>query len=585
MSRPTRRTFLRNLGLGAGALAAGCRHQPGEVSIPEPSAPVDTLWKRPNVIVILTDDQGYGDVGVHGNDSIETPHLDRFARDGIDLTRFYCSPVCAPTRASFMTGRYHYRTGVTDTWHGGAKMHADETTLAEMLRVQGYATGLFGKWHLGDNYPMRPQDQGFDTCLWHKSGGIGQTPDQPNSYLNPKLWRNGEPIQAEGYCTDVFFEAARAFMDANRDRPFFVYLPTNAPHTPLEIGAEHIEPYTAKGLDDTTARVYGMISNIDDNVGRLLDWLDEQGLRENTLVIFFGDNGPQQERYTAGLRGRKTWVYEGGLRVPCFVQWPAVLKGKRRLDAMAAHIDLTPTILEACKAAPPSEAAIDGVSLLPLLRGAVNEPRERHLFFQCHRGLFPERYHNAAVVTNRYKLVCTPGTFGKEKLEPEKAHVFELYDLENDPGEQTNLAGTHPEVVAALTKAYDAWYDDVKATRGFTPGRIHIGSPYENPVHLCRNQDQSFWDGKPRGWPVHVEQGGLYELTIKRGETKPPGTMHVAIQDNETVTVLAAGENMAVVALPEGDGVLRVWTQEPGKQPDIHVDNSTLGDVTARFLE
>ncbi|MFO7973034.1 MAG: arylsulfatase [Candidatus Hydrogenedentota bacterium] len=583
MSRPTRRTFLRNLGLGAGVLAAACRHQPGEVSVPE--APADTPWERPNVVVILTDDQGYGDVGVHGNDQIQTPHLDRFARDGIDLTRFYCSPVCAPTRASLMTGRYYYRTGVIHTWRGGAKMHADETTLAEMLRAKGYATGLFGKWHLGDNYPMRPQDQGFDTCLWHKSGGIGQVPDKPNSYLNPKLWRNGEAVQAQGYCTDVFFEAAREFIAANRNRPFFAYLPTNAPHTPLEIGPEYIEPYTAKGIDETTARVYGMISNIDDNVGRLLDWLDQQGLRENTLVIFLGDNGPQQERYTAGLRGRKTGVYEGGIRVPCFVQWPTVLEGKRRLDAMTAHIDLTPTILEACKTAPLDKAALDGISLLPLLLGAVKEPPERHLFFQCHRGLFPERYHNAAVVTNRYKLVCNPGTFGQEKLAPGKPHIFELYDLENDPGEQTNRAATYPEVVAALKKAYDAWYHDVQGTRGFAPGRIHLGSPYENPVRLCRNQDQSFWDGKPRGWPVHVERGGLYELTIERGESTARGTLHVAIQGNETVTVLAEGEHAAVVALPEGEGMLRVWVQEPGKVPEVHLGNDTIGDVTARFLE
>jgi len=585
MPGPSRRTFLKNLCLGAGALVTSCRHQPGEVSVPEPSARATAPWERPNVIVILTDDQGYGDVGVHGNDPLETPHLDRFAQDGIEFSRFYCSPVCAPTRASFMTGRYHYRTGVIHTSRGGAKMHADETTLAEMLRAEGYATGLFGKWHLGDNYPMRPQDQGFETCLWHKSGGIGQAPDKPNPYLNPKLWRNGEPVQAQGYCTDVFFDAARAFIAANRQRPFFVYLPTNAPHTPLEIGPEYVAPYMAKGLDDTTARVYGMITNIDDNIGRLLDWLDQQGLRENTLVIFFGDNGPQQDRYTANLRGRKTWVYEGGLRVPCFVQWPAVLKGKRRLDAMAAHIDLTPTILEACKTAPPDKAALDGMSLLPLLRGAVKEPPERHLFFQCHRGLYPERYHNAAVVTERYKLVSNPGTFGRDTLEAEKPHVFELYDLENDPGEQTNLATTHPEVVGALKKAYDAWYDDVQGTRGFTPGRIHLGSPHENPVRLCRNQDQSFIDGKPRGWPVHVERRGLYELTIERGEAKPPGTMHVAIQNNETVTVLAAGENTALVALPEGEGMLRVWVQEPGKLPHRLLDNDTLGDVTARFLE
>lgn len=585
MSRPTRRTFLKGLGLGAGVLAANCAHKPEEISAPGAPAPRHAPWERPNVIVILTDDQGYGDVGVHGNAQIRTPHLDRFADEGIDLSRFYCCPVCAPTRAGFITGRHYYRTGVIHTAWGAAKMHGDEITLAEMLRSAGYATGLFGKWHLGDNYPMRPQDQGFDTCLWHKSGGIGQPPDKPNSYLNPKLWRGAEPVQAQGYCTDIFFEAAREFIAANRARPFFAYIATNTPHVPLEVAREYVEPYAAAGLDDATAHVYGMVTNIDDNVGRLLGWLDHEGLRDNTLVIFFGDNGPQQERYTANLRGLKSCVYEGGIRVPCFMQWPAVLKGKRRLDSIAAHIDLTPTILEACKTAPPAETVLDGVSLLALLRGHEKAPSDRRLFLQCHRGLSPERYHNAAVVTNRYKLVCNPGTFSQERLDAGKASVFELYDLEEDPGEQDNVAGAHPEIASALRSAYDAWYDDVKASRGFAPGRIHLGSPHENPVHLCRYQDQANTGKRPRGWPVYVERGGLYQLTFERGESTAAGTMHVAIQDNEMISVLAAGGNSAVCALPEGEGLLRVWIEEPGKPTAVYVDNDTLGDVSARFLE
>ena len=584
MARPTRRSFLKNLGLGAGALAAACRHQPAELILPELPARADAPWDRPNVIVILTDDQGYGDVGVHGNPDIRTPHLDRFAKDGLDFTRFYCCPVCAPTRASFMTGRYHYRTGVIHTARGGAKMHGDEVTLAEMLRAAGYATGLFGKWHLGDNYPMRPQDQGFEVCLWHKAGGIGQSPDNPNSYLNPRLWRGGEPVQAQGYCTDVFFNAAREFMAAHRDRPFFVYLATNAPHTPLEIAQEYAEPYAAKGLDDTTARVYGMITNIDDNVGRLLDWLDREGLRDNTLVIFFGDNGPQQERYTAHLRGRKSSAYEGGIRVPCFMQWPAVLPGKSDVEAVAAHIDLAPTILEACKTVPPPETALDGISLLPLLRGKTKAYPDRALVLQCHRGLSPGRYHNAAVVTARYKLVCNPGTFEREHLEADKARVFELYDLDQDPGEQRNLAADHPDTVAALRAAYDAWYDDVKATRSFEPGWIHLGSPFENPATLCRFQDQAHTGERPRGWPVYVECGGVYEFTLERGGSTDAGTLHAAFQDNEMVRVLGDGERSALFTLPAGNGLLRVWMQRPGKPVEVATNNDATGDVTVRFL-
>ena len=575
MPRSTRRAFLKGLGLGAGALAASCRHRP---------IPKDAPCPRPNVIVIITDDQGYGDVGVHGNDIIQTPHLDRFAQSGILFSRFYCSPVCAPTRASLMTGRHHYRTGVVDTYRGGALMHNDEITLAEALREAGYTTGLFGKWHLGNNYPMRPQDQGFDECLWHKSGGIGQPPDQPNSYFDPKLWRGDEPVQAEGYCTDIFFDAACEFMATHRDGPFFVYLATNAPHTPLEIMPEYVEPYTAQGLDDTTARVYGMITNIDDNVGRMLEWLGQQGLRDNTLVIFLGDDGPQHPRYNGGLRGRKSSVHEGGIRVPCFVQWPAVLRGKRQIDTMAADIDLLPTILESCHVPPPGGVRLDGVSLFPLLRGQVKDLPDRHLFFQCHRGLSPEPYHNAAAITERYKLVCNPGTFHRERLDADNAGVFELYDLYNDPGEEHNLAHLHPGIVAALRSAYDAWFEDVRASRNFTPGRIQLGSPYENPVLLCRFQDKAHVNGRPIGWSVFIERAGLYELTIDRGETTRAGTLHAAIQGNEMVCAMAEGQRAGVFSLPRGEGMLQVWMQYPGMPRDLPTDNTTAGDVTARFL-
>src|SRR5688572_20514592 len=203
---------------------------------------------RPNVIVVMTDDHGYGDLGVHKNPHVRTPNLDRFAQEGLQMTRFYVSPVCSPTRASLMTGRYHYRTGVIHTSRGGAKMHGDEVTVAERLKTAGYRTGIFGKWHLGDNYPMRPSEQGFDEALIHKSGGIGAQSDAPSSYFDPRLWHNNTPKPTKGYCTDVFFNAALKFIEANGDRPFFVYLPTNAPHSPLHVPESYIKPYTAMGL-------------------------------------------------------------------------------------------------------------------------------------------------------------------------------------------------------------------------------------------------------------------------------------------------------------------------------------------------
>ena len=276
-----------------------------------PNSLTASVGEAPNIIIVLSDDQGWGDLGIHGNEVISTPKLDAFAREGVNFSRFYTSPVCSPTRASLMTGRYYYRTGVLHTSRGGAKMHGDEVTLAESLGGHGYATGIFGKWHLGDTYPMRPSDQGFAESLIHKSGGIGQTPDRPNSYLNPILWENGKRVASEGYCTDIFFDSALSFIERNQANPFLVYLALNAPHAPLEIDERYVLPYRAKGLDDSTAKVYGMVQNIDENFGRLLRRLEELELRENTVVFFLGDNGPQQRRFNGGLRGRKSSVFEG----------------------------------------------------------------------------------------------------------------------------------------------------------------------------------------------------------------------------------------------------------------------------------
>jgi len=540
--------------------------------------------EKPNVIIILTDDQGFADVGVHDNDRIKTPNIDKFASESIEFSRFYCSPVCAPTRASLMTGRYYYRTGVIHTSRGGAKMHGDEVTIAERLQNVGYKTGLFGKWHLGDNYPMRPQDQGFDEVLFHKSGGIGQAPDKPNSYFDPFLWHNDRKVKTKGYCTDIFTNAATQFIEDNRHRPFFVYLPMNAPHTPLEVAPEYSNSYKALGLDDTTAKVYGMITNIDENIGKLLKKLDELDLREETIVIFFGDNGPQQMRYNAGLRGRKSWTYEGGIRVPFFFQWPARLKGNRIINRIAAHIDIHPTLLDACGVSIPDYSPLDGVSLLPLLDGNDEKWNERKLFFQCHRGLNPKRYQNCAVVTQQYKMVGYPGTFNNENLDTSKNHIFELYDIEIDPGEKNNLAEKHPEILISLRKAYDKWFDDVKSTREFTPEFIHIGSDKENPIRLCRYQDSTYIDGKPTAWAVIIEQSGDYEFTINRDLSEGKGRMYVNISGKEMSKPLEKGENKAVFNLTSGEARLDVWFQENGKPREIYTENNTMGDVDVKLM-
>ncbi len=281
---------------------------------------------RPNVILIITDDQGFGDLGYNGNTNISTPNIDTLADESLRFNNFYVSPVCAPTRSSLMTGRYSLRTGVRDTYNGGAIMSTDEITIAEVLKEANYKTGIFGKWHLGDNYPSRPSDQGFNESLIHLSGGIGQVGDITNyfqgntSYFDPMLWLNNEKKKYDGYCSDIFTNEAINFIDKNKSENFFCYLSFNAPHTPLQLPKKYYEMYKDLDLEkvsnqgdiimsekdkEDAKKVYGMVSNIDDNVGRLLKKLDELGISENTIVIFMTDNGPQQRRYVSGLRGLK----------------------------------------------------------------------------------------------------------------------------------------------------------------------------------------------------------------------------------------------------------------------------------------
>ncbi|HKJ69886.1 MAG TPA: arylsulfatase, partial [bacterium] len=449
MPSMSRRQFLQTMGMGTSLAlfpAMGSGDQRNDPT------------RRPNVLLILTDDQGYGDTGIHGNEQINTPNIDSLAEQGIDFTRFYVEPVCAPTRASLMTGRSYYRTGVIHTSRGGAKMAGDENTIAELLQEAGYATGIFGKWHLGDNYPMRPQDQGFGETLMHRGGGINQTPDKPNSYFDPLLWRNGEKYRGTGYCTDIFFDAAIDFIRRNRQRPFFVYLPTNTPHTPLEISDTYADPYRKMGLPEDTARVYGMIKNIDENVGRLLQHLEQLHLHEETIIVFISDNGPNTDRYNAGLRSRKSGNYEGGIRAVSFFRWDGHWASGQTIDRIAAHIDVAPTLLDICDVRTPPDLHLDGRSLKPLLSGEMPTTAwpDRTLFIQCHRSLTPQQYQNCTAISQRYKLIGYPGTFNEWTFQPSLSDpALGLYDIEKDPGETENLADRYPGILSKLRGEYD----------------------------------------------------------------------------------------------------------------------------------
>ncbi|MDX9752343.1 MAG: arylsulfatase [bacterium] len=535
-----RRAFIQTTALTAGALAASS------------ALPLAAQGVRPNVLLIMTDDQGYGDLGFHSNPQIRTPHLDQLARESAVFERFYVCPVCAPTRACLLTGRYNYRTGVVDTFLGRAMMHGDEITMAEVFGNSGYQTGLFGKWHLGDNAPMRPSDQGFTESLIHRGGGIGQPSDPPGSaYADPTLFHNNTCVHHKGYCTDVFTDAAIQFIHKNKNTPFFAYLATNAPHTPLQIDPRYVKPYLDQGLDETTAKVYGMVENIDENMGRLLGHLKKAGLEDNTIVIFLTDNGPQQPRYVANLRGLKGSVYEGGIRVPCFVRWPRQIQAGTTIQPIAAHIDWLPTLIEACGLQQPSNP-LDGRSLLPLLTQRATNWPDRTLFTQWHRGDVPEPFRDSAAFNQRYKLIN-----GKE-----------LYDIQADPGETTDIAATHPQIVEELREHYEAWFSDVSATRGFAPPRIDLGSALENPVTLTRQDwrgPRAGWSKESLGyWEVNVRQAGAYHLSIQFEPMDTEATIHFKLGSTTASQVLAVGAMHCVfqsVALASGESRLETWLE------------------------
>lgn len=497
--------------------------------------------QRPNVIIVLVDDQGFGDLSIHGNTVLQTPNLDSIAKDGVQFTQFHVNPVCSPTRSSILTGRYYYRTGIVDTFLGRSMMYPDEITLAEMLKGSGYRTGIFGKWHLGDHYTMRPMDQGFDESLIHEGGGIAQPSDPPdgNSYFNPKLLHNGKRVQRQGYCTDVFFSEAMRFIEAHRTRPFFVYLTPNAPHTPLQVDESYVAPFRGKGVDETTAKVYGMVKNVDENAGRLLAHLDKLGLAENTLLIYMTDNGPQQTRYNAGMRGLKGTVYEGGIRVPCFVRWPAVVKAGGQVDRLAAHIDIFPTVLDICGVARPKGVKIDGTSLYSLMKDPSSAPKwpDRTVYFQWHRGDRGELFRACAARSQRYKLVD-----GKA-----------LYDLQSDPAESKDIASANPELVAKMRAGYEAWFQDVASTRNFEPPRIPLGTAAENPVLLTRQDwrgPRAGWEADSLGyWEVEVTQAGAYEVELLFPATKSAGSVRLTLGGASGSAEVAAGSSKATIQL------------------------------------
>jgi len=472
----------------------------------------------PNVVIVITDDQGYGDLACHGNPILKTPHLDALYHEAVRFTDYHVAPTCSPTRSALLTGRWTNRTGVWHTIMGRSLLRASEVTLGDLFRDAGYATGMFGKWHLGDNYPYRPEDRGFSEVFRHGGGGIGQTPDYwDNAYFDGTYLHNGQPTEAHGFCTEVFFDSAINFIEdqVRQGRPFLAYIATNAPHDPMHAPPDDARPYAA--LDSSLANFYGMITNLDRQVGRLRIFLRQKGIEEKTIFVFTTDNGTAlgAKVFNAQMRGAKGSPYDGGHRVPFFLRWPA--GGFDRgydLHTLAAHVDLVPTLLDLCQISPPPGLHLDGRSLVPLLKGEAAPWEDRVLFTDSQRVNLPIKWRESAVMTQKWRLV----------------NGQELYAIAEDPGQNRDLAGDFPDQVQQLRAHYEAWWDELEPTFS-EPIPIYLGHPAENPSRLTSHDwiapEMSPWNQalirqglggeKNTGyWNVRLTRSGKYQIRLRR---------------------------------------------------------------------
>lgn len=529
----------------------------------------------------MTDDQGYGEIAAHGNPIIKTPHMDKLHAESTRFTDFHVDPTCSPSRAAFLTGRYSTRTGVWHTINGRSMMRGEELTLPEIFKANGYDTSFFGKWHIGDNYPSRPDDQGYDHTVWHHGGGLGNGPDYwENDYYDDTFKVNGEWKKFEGYCTDVWFDEAIRYIEKPHDKPFFMSIHTNAPHSPYIVPESYSAPYLEAGMSKTMAIFYGMITCIDDNIGRLRTRLEELDLAENTLLIFMTDNGTtagwitlgsEETYYNAGMRGWKSSALEGGHRVPLFFHWPkGNLSKGRDIPNLTAHIDILPTLVDLLDLKKTEGPAVDGISLVPLLKDEKAKIPERSLFVHVQRQYHPPKWDASAVMTQRWRLID-----GKE-----------LYDIKADPGQENDLAKQHPEVVGKLREDYQAWWKSMEEDMKQTV-RYGLGGD-ENPMTLSSHdwlmepgERDAVWhqshiqrnDIGNGPWMVDVVKAGTYEISLHRWApylNQPMGMVEARLRIGDLLEAKKLTEEATEatfrVNLQAGPATLKTWLKRPGPE-------------------
>ena len=531
---------------------------------------------RPNFVFVLTDDQGYGDLGCHGNHVIRTPNLDRFHGEAVRCTDFHVGTTCAPTRAGLLTGHFCNSAGVWHTIGGRSLLRADEWTLADALRAAGYRTGQFGKWHLGDSQPFRPHERGFERAVYHNGGGIGNVGDPwGNDYFDDTYYVNGAPQRFKGYCTDVFFREGLRFIEEHRDEPFYCHIATNAPHGPLNVEPHYAASYAGFTPHEERARFYGMITNIDENFGVLLRRLDELGLADDTIVVFMTDNGtatgveldahgfPQEipGSFNAGMRGKKGSPYEGGHRVPFFLRYAGGgLGGGRDVTQLTSYVDFMPTVLDLCGVTPPPERSFHGRSLAPLLRGEeAGDWSERILVTDTQRLARPVKWRLSAVMRGPWRLV----------------HGQELYHLGRDPGQRRDVAGEHPALVAELRRGYEQWWELVSRQFDRDVPMAIGGSaePVRLTTHDLRNEacngawnQRQVREGHVAGgyWAIDVRRAGRYRIELRRWPEEAGYALDAGIDGDDVewrrdaIQERDAPHYTGGVALPIGWAVLSV---------------------------
>ncbi len=561
-----RRKFLKSSFLTTGLFLTGC----DKLGNMLPGAKTS---KKPNVILINIDDMGYGDMSCHGNPQFKTPNLDQLHSESIRFTQFHAAPSCTPTRGQLLTGMDALKNGARMVGTENTHLRSDLPTLPEILKDSGYRTGMFGKWHIGSNYPFRPQDRGFDDVVWFPQQEVGTVKDYfTNNYFNDTYMDKNVHKKYDGYCTDVWFNLAMEWMQnkTKNNEPFFCMIPTNVVHGPYFVEQKYRDRVKISNLPKQFETFFGMLINLDDNIGKLDHFLRRKGLYENTIVIFMTDNGGTAgySTYNAGMKGMKTQLWEGGHRVPCFIRWPnGKLSEPKDINELVQAQDLLPTLIDLCNVKKPANAEFDGISLAPTLKGKAGIP-DRVLVIQFQRFLEIKKW-DACIMWGPWRLVnlfdIDPKLRDEEKIKDIKQRQknyeikLGLFNVEEDPHQDNDVIDQHPEIVAQIKEHYEKWWQNVQDEMKI-PRRIIIGNPAENPTFLaCDSWAATYFTQKSRVmegsrangyWNLIVDSPGEYEIALRRwpkeADTPISGKTNYTYYDDYSYGKTAEGKALPI---------------------------------------